>query len=202
MRVEFIKMHGLGNDFVVLDMRASSMPGMTPAMARALADRHTGIGCDQLVLLGPAENADCAMRIFNQDGGEVQACGNATRAVGVLLGRKASISTAAGVLQVEPADNGIAVDMERVLDAAAEHGVALEINGDPRRLELDWRWVGEAADRGILLSLGPDAHGPETIEPNHERALWMARKGGLGPEHVLNTRGLDGLRPALRRNRS
>lgn len=99
------------------------------------------------------------------------------------------------------ARDGIAVDMERVLDAAAEHGVALEINGDPRRLELDWRWVGEALDRGIDLSLDPDAHGPETIEPHHEHAVWIARKGGLAPERALNARGVDEFRASLRRSR-
>ncbi|ANU08244.1 diaminopimelate epimerase [Paraurantiacibacter namhicola] len=111
MRAEFIKMHGLGNDFVVLDARAQALPEMTPAMASALADRHTGIGCDQLIVLGAADNADIAMRIFNHDGGEVEACGNATRAVGLLLGKPATIRTAGGLLHVAPADAGIEVDM-------------------------------------------------------------------------------------------
>lgn len=98
--------------------------------------------------------------------------------------------------------DGVPLDMERVLDAAAEHGVAIEINGNPRRLDLDWRWVAEAADRGILLSLNPDAHGPETIEPHHAFAVEVARKAGLAPEHVLNTREPDEFRASLRRNRA
>ncbi len=111
MRVEFIKMHGLGNDFVVLDSRAQALPTMTRAIARALADRHTGIGCDQLILLAPSDNADFAMRIFNHDGGEVEACGNATRAVGLLAGGEASIETTAGILLTRKNGTGISVDM-------------------------------------------------------------------------------------------
>lgn len=111
MRTAFIKMHGLGNDFVVLDARTGTVPEMTNALARALADRQTGIGCDQLILLEPSDSADLRMRIFNHDGGEVEACGNATRAVGLLLGQGASIETLGGLLRVDPAEGGVAVDM-------------------------------------------------------------------------------------------
>ena len=111
MRVSFTKMHGLGNDFVVLDARRDALPPVTPALARALADRRTGIGCDQLVLLEPSQIADFRMRIFNADGGEVSACGNATRAVALLHGGPASIETAAGLLAATPGTGGIAVDM-------------------------------------------------------------------------------------------
>jgi diaminopimelate epimerase len=111
MRVEFIKMHGLGNDFVVLDSRVQALPEMTRNIARALADRHTGIGCDQLILLTSSDKADFTMRIFNHDGGEVEACGNATRAVGLLAGGEASIETTAGILHTRKADGGITVDM-------------------------------------------------------------------------------------------
>ena len=112
MRVPFIKMHGLGNDFVVLDARAAPLPGaMTPARAAALAHRHTGIGCDQLIVLEPSTRADFAMRIYNNDGGEVEACGNATRAVGLLAGGSARIETTAGELVTMNGDTGIAVDM-------------------------------------------------------------------------------------------
>jgi diaminopimelate epimerase len=111
MRVPFVKMHGLGNDFVVLDGRATPMPAIDTALAAALADRHTGIGCDQLILLEPSQAADFRMRIFNADGGEVEACGNATRAVGLLHGALARIETAGGLISAEPAAGGIAVEM-------------------------------------------------------------------------------------------
>ena len=97
--------------------------------------------------------------------------------------------------------DGIDVDLEAVLDAAAEHGVALEVNGDPNRLDLDWRWHRAATDRGIRLSIDPDAHGPETIEPMLAGALEIARKGWVTAAQVLNALPAAEFRAALRRNR-
>ena len=111
MSVPFVKMHGLGNDFVVLDARTHGLPPITERIAAALADRKTGIGCDQLIVIEPASAADFRMRIFNADGSEAAACGNATRAVGLLHGGPARIETLAGILATTPADGGIAVDM-------------------------------------------------------------------------------------------
>ncbi len=111
MRIAFTKMHGLGNDFVVLDARTSPIPEVDAAAAAALADRHTGIGCDQLLVLEPSTIADFRMRIFNADGSEVEACGNAMRAVGLLHGAAARIETLGGVVTANPADDGIAVEM-------------------------------------------------------------------------------------------
>jgi diaminopimelate epimerase len=85
MRVPFVKMHGCGNDFVVFDGRKGGL-GLTPAAAAAIADRHTGVGCDQLIVIEPAgPGADAFMRIRNPDGSEAGACGNATRCVVHLL---------------------------------------------------------------------------------------------------------------------
>lgn len=103
-------MHGLGNDFVILDAREQPMR-MDPDLARWLADRRTGIGCDQLILLERSEQADLAMRIFNGDGSEVQSCGNATRCVVRLTGAR-TIATAGGV--VHGSDDGAAVDVSLV----------------------------------------------------------------------------------------
>ena len=111
MRVPFIKMHGLGNDFVVLDARVEALPPIGAAMAAALADRRTGIGCDQLIILEPSDQADFRMRIFNPDGGEVEACGNASRAVALLHGRTARVETAGGEITVEPTGRGARIDM-------------------------------------------------------------------------------------------
>ena len=112
MRIPFTKMHGLGNDFAVLDGRETPLE-MTSALAAALADRHTGIGCDQVIVLVPATAADLGMRIFNSDGGEVESCGNAARAVGLMLGRPARIETLGGVIASEPSGSGVAIDMGR-----------------------------------------------------------------------------------------
>jgi len=102
---DFIKMHGLGNDFVVIDT-AGSPCAIGHDAARALADRHTGIGCDQLILVEPPAQAGAAafMRIFNADGSEVAACGNASRCVARLLfardkSRETVIETGAGLLR-------------------------------------------------------------------------------------------------------
>ena len=111
MRIEFTKMHGLGNDFIVLDARERALPPIDSAAASALADRHTGIGCDQLILLEPSSEGDFRMRIFNADGSEVEACGNATRAVGLLHGQPARIETLGGLLHASPGDSGISVEM-------------------------------------------------------------------------------------------
>lgn len=112
MLTRFHKMQGLGNDFVVLDTREHAVT-ITPPAARALADRRTGVGCDQVILVGPGTNADVSMRIWNADGSEVEACGNATRCVPVLLGRDCTIETAAGLLDARLANNGATVDMGR-----------------------------------------------------------------------------------------
>jgi diaminopimelate epimerase len=114
MRIPFRKMHGLGNDFVVIDARAQALP-MTARRAAALANRTTGIGCDQVIVLEPDERADVRMRIFNPDGGEVEACGNAARAVGLLLagerGGQTRIATLGGAIVAQAGAEGISVDM-------------------------------------------------------------------------------------------
>jgi len=89
-------MHGLGNDFVIVDARQEPFD-ITKALARAIADRRRGVGCDQLIVLEPSETADLRMRIWNSDGGEVESCGNATRCVIQLTGAK-SIDSDGGLL--------------------------------------------------------------------------------------------------------
>lgn len=112
----FRKMHFGGNDFVVLDARRQSL-AITPARAAALADRRTGIGFDQLLVMEPAAGADAFLRILNTDGTPAEACGNGTRCVAGLLmaesGRgHATIRTLAGDLAAESRGNGlVAVDM-------------------------------------------------------------------------------------------
>jgi len=117
-KVPFLKMHGLGNDFVVLDGRRSTLE-IDAAAARALADRRTGIGCDQVIVLAPPRDpiAQVLMRIHNPDGGEAEACGNATRCIADLLrretgDRRVRIETVAGLLEAEALPDGlVAVDM-------------------------------------------------------------------------------------------
>jgi len=117
MRTPFVKMHGSGNDFVVFDERAGPL-GLTPTRAAAIADRHTGVGCDQLIAIEPGGmGADAFMRIRNQDGTEAGACGNATRCVATLLAAETGllrviIRTSAGDLPSDILDDGrVRVDM-------------------------------------------------------------------------------------------
>src|ERR1700712_5477542 len=114
MTIPFVKMHGCGNDFVILDERRRPL-GITPARAAALANRHTGIGWDQLIVIGPGTPA--FMRIFNSDGSEAGACGNATRCVADILMQEAgqdavTIRTVSGDLPaIRRIDGLIEVDM-------------------------------------------------------------------------------------------
>jgi diaminopimelate epimerase len=116
MRVNFVKMQGAGNDFVVLDARARALPLSEPTIIR-LADRRRGIGCDQLIVLEPPQSGgDVFMRIYNPDGSEAGACGNATRCVVDQLhreqGREAvTVETISGLLPATVAPKAITVDM-------------------------------------------------------------------------------------------
>jgi diaminopimelate epimerase len=119
--IAFTKMHGLGNDFVVIDRRKGGA-APTAQQIRHIADRHRGIGCDQLVLVEPPSNtnanrADVALRFYNQDGSESGACGNGTRcAAALVMGEtgadRLSIETPAGPLAAEKRPGGLyAVNM-------------------------------------------------------------------------------------------
>lgn len=117
MARRFLKMHGLGNDFIVLDARDEPI-SLSPEQARRLADRREGVGCDQIVLIEPAGgDADAFVRFLNADGSESGACGNATRCVGAILsdelGRpEVAIRTSAGLLRaVRRPDGLVTVDM-------------------------------------------------------------------------------------------
>jgi diaminopimelate epimerase len=110
MATAFQKMHGAGNDFAIFDARDVAL-AMPPERVRRLADRHRGIGCDQLIVIEPSTRADVFMRIFNPDGSEAEACGNATRCVADLLGGTATIETRGGLLTAAAAQDGVTIDM-------------------------------------------------------------------------------------------
>jgi diaminopimelate epimerase len=149
-KAAFLKMHGLGNDFVLLDARNAAFD-LTPARRRAIADRRRGVGCDQLIVLEkPTEHeADVFMRIYNPDGGEAGACGNATRCVASVLMEErqtdhVTVQTVSGLLDSQKA--GIAADGLPVI--SVDMGPAL----------LDWRDipVSEACDTNHMpVGLGP-----------------------------------------------
>jgi diaminopimelate epimerase len=162
----FRKMNGLGNDFVVLDARARPL-ALSPDAVRAIADRKEGVGCDQLILLEPSPQADVFMRIFNADGGEVGACGNAARCVAALVAAErgtaeTSIETESGVLGAKVNDDGtVTIDM-----------------GSPR---LDWNDIPLAEPfhdtRRIELQIGPIddpvLHSPAVVNVGNPHALFF-----------------------------
>lgn len=120
MLLKFTKMHGLGNDFVVLDAVSQSV-AVTPEQVRFIADRHFGVGCDQLLLVEPARSAgvDFSYRIYNADGGEVEQCGNGARCfmrfvrdAGLTDKKELVVETRCGIIRPRmDADGQVTVDM-------------------------------------------------------------------------------------------
>jgi diaminopimelate epimerase len=185
--IPFRKMNGLGNDFVILDARAQPIK-ITSEIARRVADRSHGIGCDQLIVLEPSDKADAFMRIYNSDGSEVGACGNAARCVALLLAQETgrpeiAIETQEAVLRAEA--------------ASAEH-VTIDI-GAPR---LAWDEIPLAEPfhdtTGIELQIGPIdeplLHSPSVVNVGNPHAIFwvedvhahdLGRFGPLLENHPL-----------------
>jgi len=133
----FVKMHGLGNDFVVFDARDTAID-LTPAMVKTIADRHFGVGCDTVVVIRPGgAKADAVVLFYNADGSEAESCFNATRCVARLLMderglARVQLSTKGGMLDCKNAGQGaVTVDM-----------------GPPR---LDWQQVPVAAQVDTVI---------------------------------------------------
>ena len=146
MRRPFHKMHGLGNDFVIVDAREAAFE-VTPALARAIADRRTGVGCDQLIILEPSERADLRMRIWNSDGGEVESCGNAMRCVVQLTGAK-RIDSAGG--PIEGQDLGGEVEVAIGEPRFGWDEIPLAYPADTNPLPMAW----DGLERPVALNVG------------------------------------------------
>lgn len=170
--IPFLKMNGLGNDFVVIDARQLTHKGapfkMTPTLAAAIGNREHGIGCDQLIVILPATHGGAAfMGIWNTDGSRAEACGNATRCVGDLL------------LQ-ETQDDAVMIEtIAGDLIAAAAPGAMITVDmGEPR---LEWDQIPLAEEihdtRGIELQIGPiDApilHTPAVVNVGNPHAIFF-----------------------------
>ena len=141
--LRFVKMHGAGNDFVVIDQRGRGAV-MTAALARALGDRNRGVGFDQLAEIRDSDSADFALDFWNSDGTMAESCGNATRCVSDLVmrqtGRDAlTLTTARGTLSaVRRADGLVSVNMgapqlnwQQIPLASATDTLHLPLPGDP-----------------------------------------------------------------------
>jgi diaminopimelate epimerase len=185
--IGFRKMNGLGNDFVVLDARSRAL-GLGSDVVRAIADRKEGIGCDQIIALEPSRKADVFMRIWNADGGEVGACGNAARCVAALVAAergepKVSIETESAVLGATINGDGTAtVDMGSPRFAWDEIPLSEPFH-DTRRIELQ---VGPI-DAPVL-------HTPSVVNVGNPHCLFfvddvaahdLARFGSMLEHHPL-----------------
>jgi diaminopimelate epimerase len=160
----FLKMHGLGNDFVIFDGRTFPVP-VDALSAKAIADRKRGIGCDQVIVMEPAKNGAAAfMRIFNADGGEVESCGNAARCVALLLMAERETDS------IQLASSGGPL----LCRSAGEDAVTVDM-GPPH---LDWREIpmAQAVDTESFALAVPDFTEP---------ALSAAAAVSMGNPHCV-----------------
>ena len=175
-------MHGLGNDFVIVDGREEAV-AMTPALAQAIADRRTGVGCDQLIVLAPSAVADVLMESWNADGSMAEVCGNASRCVVKLTGAT-TIETVGAILVGSAEGDEIEVSLGEPRFEWDAIPLAYAMNSAP--VPLAWDELAEpmainvgnphlvffveAIDEARLAELGPriehDAAFPERINVN------------------------------------
>ncbi|MBL8378362.1 MAG: diaminopimelate epimerase [Burkholderiales bacterium] len=167
MKLAFTKMHGLGNDFVVLDATRAPL-ALTRAQWRFIADRHFGVGADQILVVEAPRGADTDFRyrIFNADGGEVEQCGNGARCFvrfvverGLTTKRSIRVETLGGIIEPRLEDDGrVTVDMgvPALTSAAVHFDVArATATGDPTRFLIDV--AGESIDVTIVSMGNPHA---------------------------------------------
>ena len=195
----FIKMHGLGNDFVVVDARARPVP-LGAEEARAIADRRTGVGCDQVIVIEPSQRADVFMRIRNADGGEVKACGNATRCVAAMImaekhAERATIETLAG-LQIARDEGGGLISVDMGAPALGWQDIPLAREMDTLHLSLS---IGPASNpvlsdpaavnmgnpHAIFFVDDPEAIDLVTIGPMVEGHPLFPERTNVGVAHVV-----------------
>jgi diaminopimelate epimerase len=178
--IPFRKMNGLGNDFVVLDARQRPL-AINEEQARAIANRATGIGCDQLIVMEKSPRADVRMRIWNAEGGEVESCGNASRCV-------------ADIVMTENASNSATIDTKGGYLSATRAG-KLMVTIDQGKPRFDWDQIPlseKFADtRHIELQVGPiDApliHSPSVVNVGNPHCIFWVKDldvvnlGKVGP---------------------
>lgn len=172
MRTPFRKMHGAGNDFVILDARETPLP-ITEAGARWLADRNRGVGADQIIRLEPAPDGDVFMRILNPDGSEAGACGNATRCVARIL------------FEETGRDTGVIQTISGLLPARVSAPGLIEIDMGPARL--GWREVPLAREMDTLhldLSEGPVSDPAACSMGNPHATFFVADPWALPLERI------------------
>lgn len=178
--VNFVKMHGLGNDFVIIDARENGfLP--TAEQVQHMSDRRRGAGCDQLIILRTTDHADVFMEIWNADGTRAGACGNATRCVGHMLldetGKTTiGIETDAGLLSATAQDTDISVNMGLARTGWSEIPVVGEQSTDPLTLT-----VGPLIDPTCVNMGNPHA----VFFSEDCEQIDLARWGALAETHQM-----------------
>ncbi|MBI5836615.1 MAG: diaminopimelate epimerase [Candidatus Eisenbacteria bacterium] len=130
MEIAFTKMHGAGNDFVVLDGRGARLPGDIPAFVRHVCDRRRSVGADGVLILAPSERADFRMRYYNADGGEAEMCGNGARCISRFAaargvgGPDLTFETLSGPIRARVRPDTVTVHMGDARDVRPEAAVA------------------------------------------------------------------------------
>ncbi|HEX4388786.1 MAG TPA: diaminopimelate epimerase [Steroidobacteraceae bacterium] len=201
MRIDFTKMHGVGNDFVVFEAPADESL-LEPERLRALADRRTGIGFDQALVLSGARRADAAVfyRVFNADGHEVEQCGNGARCIAALLHERGrtrdgavTLESPAGVVQARLCDSGhVAVDMGVPDFAPPSLPFLAEREADSYALEVQGQSVEIGAvsvgnPHAVLTVASVGAAPVATLGPQIERHPRFPRRVNVGFLEIVSS---------------
>jgi diaminopimelate epimerase len=199
MQLNFVKMHGLGNDFIVIDAVRQQVD-LSAEQVRRIADRHFGIGCDQVLLVAPPLNADADFyyRIFNADGSEVSQCGNGARCFaqfvheqGLFEAPEVRVDTGAGRLLLKRQDNGeITVDMGVPRHAPAQ--IPLQVGAEDEVYEVEacgtlWRFgaVSMGNPHAVLLVDDVDAAPVAALGPVLESHALFPERANIGFMQIL-----------------
>ncbi|HHY01365.1 MAG TPA: diaminopimelate epimerase [Paracoccus sp.] len=191
----FIKMHGAGNDFVVIDSRAEPARRMTPALARALGDRNRGVGFDQLAEILPHQDADYRLDFWNADGSQAGACGNASRCVADLmlheLGRdRVRFATGRGMLEARRDGGAVHVNMGPPQLDWDQIPLAHKVDTDALPLELTPAAVGMGNPHCVFFVDDAEAVPLETLGPRIEHDPLFPQRTNVefasltGPDHL------------------
>jgi len=180
MLLRFTKMHGLGNDFMVLDL-ISQHAHIQPKHAKQWGDRHTGVGFDQLLLVEPPSNPDVDFRyrIFNADGSEVEQCGNGARCFArfvvdkrLTAKKQIRVETKGGIIELElRADGQISVNM-----------------GPPRLEPAQIPFIADAAALSYQLELDGESHALAAVSMGNPHAVLRVADAELAPVHALGAK--------------
>lgn len=201
MAVEFVKMHGAGNDFVMIDNRKGVLPTNDSAFIVRLANRPDGVGCEGVILVETSDEADFAMRFFNPDGSEAELCGNGARcvaafayAIGAAKDRKMRFTTRAGVISAEVLDDNrvtIAMPepknlMKNFVNSGVPHAivpvsdlVAVDVEREGRRIRYSAEFAPAGTNVDFVCWTGSHSLAIRTYERGVESETFACGTGSV-----------------------